>query len=521
MASAAPKAGSARQSETAITSKAGRPALAVERRGLLTVAVMLAMIMQILDTTIANVALPHMESSLGATMDSVTWVLTSYLVATAVAIPITGWLADKIGSRNLFIFAVAAFIVASMLCGASQNLGQMVLFRFLQGLAAAFIGPLSQTVMIDINPPERHAKAMSIWGMGVMVGPIMGPVLGGWLTENYNWRWVFYVNLPVGLITLAMLWALLPARPQRERRFDLFGFSMLAIALTAFQLMLDRGNHLDWFQSPEIWIEAGACVAALWVFLVHIVTGKHPLFERELVTNANLMTSLIFMVVMGVVMFSSMALLPPLLQTLYGYPVIDTGFLLAARGFGVLASMWMAGRLVGLIDPRILVAIGMSIAAWSLWYMTGWSLEMNYWPIVISGVVQGLGIGLVFIPLNTIAFATLDPSLRPDGAGLLNLLRSIGAAAGISVVSTLLARNTQISHSDLASHITDSTLSSISSAMVDRLPGAGETVMSAVNAMVSRQALMIAYLDDFWLMAILTIAAVPLAIFLKKPRKQA
>jgi len=495
----------------------GKPELEVAYPGLLTVAVMLAMIMQILDTTIANVALPHMQSSLGATLDSINWVLTSYLIATAVAIPITGWLADRFGSRNLFIAAVTGFVLSSMLCGAAANLEQMVLFRFLQGISAAFIGPLSQTVMIDINAPEDRAKAMAIWGMGVMVGPIMGPVLGGWLTENYEWRWVFYVNVPFGIVTLGLLWALLPSRPQRERRFDRFGFITLAVALTALQLMLDRGNQQDWFDSIEIWIELAICVGAAWMFLIHILGNEHGLFERALITNRNLVTSLFFMVVIGVVMFTSMALLPPMLQRLFDYPVIDTGLILAARGLGMLAAMWLSGRLVTRLDPRILVGTGLSIAALSLWMMTRWSLEMDWHPVVLSGVVQGFGIGLVFIPLNTIAFATLDVQYRPDGSGMLNLSRSVGAAIGISLVSAVLAMNVQVSHQDLAQHVTDSSLSTIDSTMVERFPGMGDGVFPVIDAMVNRQALMIGYLDDFWMLMWMTLASVPLALLLRRP----
>lgn len=342
----------------------------VRYRGLLTIAVMGASIMQILDTTIANVAIPHMQSALGATSETVTWVLTSYILASAIAMPITGWLADRVGRRELFLAAIAGFIVASMACGAAQSLEQMVVFRFLQGIFAAFIAPLSQSVMLDINPPERHARAMSIWGMGIMIGPIMGPVLGGWLTESVNWRWVFYVNLPVGLVTLALMWALLPAMRGRDRRFDLFGFSMLALGLAALQLMLDRGAHLDWFDSAEIWIELGVAIACLWIFLVHLFTARAPLFSRAMLTDRNLVTAMGFMIVIGIVMFASMALLPPMLQNLFGWPVIDTGLVLAVRGIGILISMWIAGQLLGRIDARWLVGSGLAIAAFSLWQMS-------------------------------------------------------------------------------------------------------------------------------------------------------
>jgi DHA2 family multidrug resistance protein len=490
----------------------------VRYRGLLTVAVMGASIMQILDTTIANVAIPHMQSSLGATSETVNWVLTSYIIASAVAMPITGWLADRIGRRQLFLAAIMGFIITSMMCGAAQNLEEMVIFRFLQGICAAFIGPLSQSVMLDINPPERHARAMSIWGMGIMIGPILGPMLGGWLTEQASWRWVFYVNLPVGLLTLAMMWALLPATRRTNRRFDLFGFSMLALGLAALQLMLDRGANEDWFASAEIWIEMGVALACLWMFVVHMITARDPLFNRRMMRDRNLLTAMGFMIVIGVVMFASMALLPPMLQRLFGWPVIDTGWVLAVRGVGILISMWIAGQLIGRIDARWLVGSGLIIAAYSLWQMSHWSLAMGMGPVVISGLGQGLGMGLIFIPLNTMAFATLGPQHRTDGASLLNLFRSIGASVGISIVTTLLGVNTQTSHADLAAHITSSSVSLIDASTADRFGVMGDAVMQMVNAEINRQAAMIAYIDDFWLMMWVTLASVPLVLLLRPPK---
>lgn len=490
----------------------------VRYRGLLTVAVMGASVMQILDTTIANVAIPHMQSSLGATSETVNWVLTSYIIASAVAMPITGWLADRIGRRQLFLAAVAGFIVASMACGAAQNLEEMVAFRFLQGISAAFIGPLSQSVMLDINPPERHARAMSIWGMGIMVGPILGPILGGWLTEQANWRWVFYVNLPVGLLTLAMMWTLLPATRTVSRRFDLFGFSMLALGLAALQLMLDRGANQDWFNSTEIWIELGVSLACLWMFVIHLLTARAPLFNRAMLTDRNLVTAMGFMIVIGVVMFSSMALLPPMLQRLFDWPVIDTGLVLAVRGVGILLSMWVAGQLLGKIDARWMVGTGLVVASYSLWQMSHWSLMMGSWPVVVSGLVQGVGMGLIFIPLNTMAFATIPPQYRTDGSSLLNLFRSVGASVGISVVTTLLGANTQTSHEDLAQHITNSSVSLLDPSTADRFGIVGDTALAMVNAEINRQAAMVAYIDDFWLMMWITLAAVPLVMLLRPPR---
>jgi len=490
----------------------------IRYRGLLTVAVMGASIIQILDTTIANVAIPHMRAALGATSETVNWVLTSYIIAAAVAMPITGWLADRIGRRRLFLGAVTGFIMASMACGAAQNLEEMVIFRFLQGISGAFIGPLSQSVMLDINPPERHARAMSIWGMGIMIGPIMGPVLGGWLTESVNWRWVFYVNLPVGLVTLALMWALLPATKTRQRKFDLFGFSMLALGLASLQLMLDRGAQKDWFESTEIWIELGVSVACLWMFVIHLVTGRETLFNRQMLRDRNLVTAMGFMIVIGIVMFASMALLPPMLQNLFGWPVIDTGWVLAVRGVGILMSMWAAGQLLGKVDARWMVGTGLLVAALSLWQMSHWSLEMGMQPVIVSGLVQGIGMGLVFIPLNTMAFATIPPQYRTDGSSLMNLLRSIGGSVGISIVTTLLGANIQRSHEDMVAHITNSSTSLLDASTADRFGIVGDTAMAMVNAEINRQAAMVAYIDDFWLMMWVTLAALPLVFLLRPPK---
>ncbi len=498
---------------------AGQAALPVRNKGLLTFGVMLATIMQILDTTIANVALPHMQTSLGATADTITWVLTSYIVASAIAIPITGWVSDRIGSRNLFLISIVGFIIASALCGAAQSLEQMVLFRILQGIAAAFMNPLSQTVMLDINRPQDQQKAMAVWGMGIMIGPILGPVLGGWLTENFNWRWVFYVNLPLGLICLVILWWLLPSRPVRKRAFDVFGFSLLAVGIGALQLMLDRGQHADWFSSPEIWIETLVAGTAIWMFVVHMATGKNPMFERSLWKNRNLVTALAFMQVVGVVMMATMALLPPMLQSLYGYPVIDTGLLMMPRGVGVLVTMGLSARLVARgIDPRLLVGSGFALAAWSLYDMTTWSLEMGATPFIVAGLIQGLGMGLIFMPLNGMAFATLPPHQRTEAASLTNLSRNIGASIGISLVTTILARSTQVSHADLAPNITAERLQTLDPGLLANFGSQTDALLAMANAEVTRQAAMIAYLNDFHAMMIVTAASIPLVLFLKRPK---
>lgn len=482
--------------------------------------IMTASLLQILDTTIANVAIPHMQASLGATPDEISWVLTSYIVASAVAMPITGWLADRVGSRRLFILSTAGFVIASMLCGMAQNITEMVLFRALQGMTGAFISPLSQAAMLDINKPSRQAQMMAVWGMGIMVGPILGPIIGGYLTENYNWRWVFYVNVPLGAIALAILFVGLPSRVVSNRRFDMFGFAMIAIAIGALQLMLDRGNQLDWFDSAEIWIYAMAIASAVWIGAIHFGTTKQAtLFNPALFANRNYLVALLFMLALGMVMFATMALLPTMLQRLFGYSVIATGWVLVPRGIGTLIGMQLSSVLLRKgFDPRKIVMTGFSLATLSFWQMSGWSLDIDQSFIVVSGLIQGLGMGLCFMPLNSVAFATLPPALRTEGSSLLNLFRSLGASVGISITTALLARNLQQSHSDLSAHVTASVTELIDFSAIDRFQQLGTTAISMVDAQVNRQAAMIAYIDNFHLMMWLSLAAIPLALLLRTTR---
>lgn len=492
--------------------------LPVDNNLLLTFGIMLASLLQILDTTIANVAIPHMQSSLGATSDEISWVLTSYIVAVAVAMPITGWLADRIGSRRLFLLSVAGFVLSSMLCGMAQNVTQMVLFRALQGATGAFIGPLSQAAMIDTNKPSRQPQMMALWGMGIMVGPILGPLLGGWLTENWNWRSVFYVNVPLGIVSLAVMAAALPSRPLIRRRFDGLGFALVAVALTSIQLLLDRGNHIDWFDSLEAWIYVFLAVSASWIAIIHLSTTEEPLFDRHLFADSNFIVAAAFSFAIGVIMFATMALLPPMLQRLFGYGVIDTGQALMPRGLGTLITMQIAGVLVRRgVDPRMLMGLGFGIAGISLWEMSSWSLQTDYSHIAASGFIQGLGMGLVFIPLNASAFATLQPRLRTDGSSVLNLARSIGSSVGISIVTVLLARNLQRSHSEIGSNVTASFTDLIDFSSLDRFQSLGEAGLRMLDAEVNRQAAMIAYIDDFYLMMWLSFAAVPLVLLMRKP----
>jgi MFS transporter, DHA2 family, multidrug resistance protein len=341
-------------------------------------------------------------------------------------------------------------------------------------------------------------------------------VLGGWLTDNYNWRWVFLVNLPIGVLCAFLMLRFMPKAETHRRKFDLFGFALLAIALGGLQMFLDRGEQKDWLQSWEIIIELGLAVSAAWMFVVHIATAKNPLFERSMFADRNFSTGLLFMAVTGVLLLAGLALLPPLLQNLYGYSVLQSGFLTAPRGVGTLISMLLAGRLVGKIDSRVLVGIGVTLMGVSLWMMTGFAIDQPSRPVIMSGVVQGLGLGLIFVPLQSLAFETLAPKMRTTAAALLNLSRNIGGSVGISVVSAQLVRMTQVAHADIASHVTDQTIPTADPTLLQTIAPQGDIALAIMNAEVTRQALFIAYLDDFKLMMLVTFAVLPLLLLMKR-----
>ncbi|GGE41339.1 EmrB/QacA family drug resistance transporter [Primorskyibacter flagellatus] len=492
-----------------------KPNVVVAAPGLLTASIMVATVMQVLDTTIANVALPHMASSLGATQEEITWVLTSYIVASAIATPLTGWSADRIGRRSVFLGAIAGFILTSVLCGIATSLPEMVVFRIFQGVFGAAIIPLAQATLLDINPKEKIGQAMAIYGAGIMVGPIVGPTLGGYLTEVFNWRYVFFINLPVGILALFGVAAFMPKEATRERRFDIMGFAYLAVAVGSLQLMLDRGQSAGWFESVEIILYAGLMISGLWAFVIHCWGAKDPFVDLAMFRDRNFVMGLMFIFLIGMTLFSGLALLPPLLQKLMGYPVITTGLVMAPRGVGTMISMILVGRLVGRFDPRALVLCGLAMTAWSLHMMSGFETGMDSRLIILSGVLQGFGLGFVFVPLSTLTFATIATRFRGDATAMFSLVRNMGSGAGISIVTVVLARMSTVNHEELAA-----TLTAQSGAVRDTVPGLlqGTPLYAAVaDALVSQQAAMLAYIDNFFLMLILTLATVPIVLFLRKP----
>ena len=494
----------------AIAAQDGAP---VPHRVLITVSVMLASIMQAIDNTIANVALPRIQGSLSATQDQMAWVLTSYIIAAAITIPLTGWLAAQFGRKRVFLVSVVGFTIFSAFCGLAQTLPQIVIGRLLQGACGAALIPMSQAVLLDINPRSRHAKAMALWVMGVTVGPILGPALGGWLTENYNWRWVFYINVPFGILSFFGIAAFMPETAIRKSRFDFFGFATLSLAIGALQLMLDRGELRDWFNSTEIRVEAMVAVVGLYLFVVHMLSTTRTAFlSPALFLDRNFLAGNAFIFIVGLVLFATLALVPTLLQDLLDYPVVLTGLVTAPRGIGSMLALVAVGRLVGRMDTRYIIAAGFAITAFSLWQMTGFYLQMDSATVVWSGLAQGLGTGLVYTPLAAVTFATLSPHLRNEGTAFFNLLRNLGSSIGISAVETLLARHTQAMHSRLAEHVTPY------GDFMHRLPPSALSTtqgLAALDHEVTRQAAMIAYNNDFKLMMVLALVSIPFVALLK------
>jgi MFS transporter, DHA2 family, multidrug resistance protein len=484
----------------------------VANRGLLVVSVMLATLMQALDTTIANVALPNMQGSLSATQDQVSWVLTSYIVAAAIATPATGWLASVMGRRRLLLIAIGGFTIASILCGVATNISQMVAFRLLQGLFGAALVPISQSTLLDVFPREKHGAAMAMWGMGVMIGPILGPPLGGWLTDAYSWHWVFLINVPIGALGIFGVAASLPSDDTKPSRFDWRGFGFLAMGIGALQLFLDRGEQQDWFSSVEIQIEAALAFLGFYLYVVHWLSSDKPFLNLGLFKDRNFLASNIFIFVLGVVLFATMALLPPFLQNLMNYPVVTTGILLAPRGVGTLIAMMMVGRLMARgADARLIAAIGMALTVYSLWQMVHFGIDVPPGLVVTAGVIQGFGLGLVFVPISTVAYSTLPSSARTEAAGIFSLMRNIGSSVGISIVITLLSRNTQINHAEIAERVTPYSYAHLPA--IWNMQSTASLV--ALNGEVTRQASAIAFLNDFWLMMVMTLIAIPLLLLLR------
>ncbi|HEX2940931.1 MAG TPA: DHA2 family efflux MFS transporter permease subunit [Rhodopila sp.] len=493
----------------------------VPHRMIITLCTVGATLMQALDQTIANVALPYMQGSLSATYDEITWVLTSYITAAAIMTAPVGWLAARFGRKYLFITCLVGFTVTSMMCGAAQSLYQMVAFRLLQGVFGAALVPLSQATMMDIYPVEQRGKAMAIWGVGVMVGPILGPTLGGYLTEMYNWRFVFYINLPFGILATLGLVFFMPRSFQNfSMKFDWIGFGVLSLGIGGLQMMLDRGQDQDWFTSNEVIAEAILGGLGVYLFVVHMITAKKPFIPPVLFKDRNFAAGLMLMFATGTILVSSSSLMAPWLQNLANYPVETAGLIMAPRGIGTMAAMLTGGRLATKIDPRKLMACGVLALAWSMWEQTGWTPDVAQWRIVITIIIQGCGLGFVFLPLQVLAFSTLPPQYRTDGTSLFSLFRNIGAAVGVSVSSALLAHNTQILHEQIGSYVTPFNRALQTNSVIRQAWNPAHTHGAAVlDQMVNMQAQIIAYIDDYRFMIFTTLPSLLLLLLLRRPRQ--
>ena len=494
------------------------PSGGMSRVGLIvvTACTMLATLMQALDSTIANVALPYMQGTMAASQDEINWVLTSYIVATAIMTAPTGFLTSRFGRTRLFIMSIAGFTIASVFCGMAQSLAQIVIFRILQGGFGAALVPLSQSVLYEIYPAEKRGSAMALWGVGVQVGPVLGPILGGWLTENYSWRWVFYVNVPFGILAaVGLLTCLKETAHSKSVKIDWVGFGALSLAIAAFQIMLDRGEQLDWLSSPEIITEA--CLAGLgfYIFMVQSLMAPKSFLSPKLFTDMNFVAGLVFIFIVGLILFATLALQAPYLQTLMNYPVITAGVVLAPRGVGTMLAMVLAGWLVGRVDVRTLIALGFILSAYSLYEMTRWTPDISEWTIISVGFVQGVSVGFVFVPLSTVVFSTLPVSLRTEATGIYSLMRNLGSAIGISVTGALLQINTQVNHASIAARITPFNRALQSGAAARFWNPETMSGAAALNQEVTRQATIIGYINDFKLMLILSIIALPFVFVIR------
>jgi DHA2 family multidrug resistance protein len=484
----------------------------------ITACLVLASLMNAIDSTIANVALPHMQGSFSASQDQMAWVLTSYIVSAAIMTPLSGWLGARIGYKPVFLISIAGFTIASMLCGSATSLAEIVAFRLLQGLCGASVTPLSQAVMLDLFPPRAIGQVMALWGAASLLGPIIGPLLGGWLTDNFSWRWVFYINLPLGIVSFVGVWLLTEHEPgSRRGAFDFLGFGALAVFIGGLQLALDRGPTQDWFSSPEIWIETICAAIGFYVFIVHTLAARNPFFDRALALDRNFVLANFYNATLGLLLFSTLALQPPMIQGLLGYSVFGAGLIMSPRGLGTLASMLVVGQLVGRVDIRVLMMVGLTLLAISMMQMSHFSLQMDSRLFIVSGLFQGVGMGLMFVPITALGFVTLSPHLRGQATSAFALVRSLGQSVGISLAEAMLTNRAAVAHGDLAAAV-QATSPALAAGLPPQMNPATASGLLDLNAEISRQAAMVGYVDVFHVGLLATLAMMPLVFFLRPPK---
>jgi DHA2 family multidrug resistance protein len=486
----------------------------------ITISLILAVLMQALDTTIANIALPYMQGAVSANQDEIAWVLTSYIVASAIMMPPTGFLATRFGIKRVLLVCIAGFTIASMLCGAAQSLAQIVVFRCLQGALGASLIPLVQTVLFNINPPERQGRAMSVFSVAIMAAPVLGPVVGGWLTSDYSWRAVFYVNLPIGVLAfLGTLVSLPESKVNSNFRLDWFGFATLSLAIGAFQILLDRGSEQDWFSSREIIVESVLAALAFYLFLVHIFAARTPFIRPALFSDRNFVAGTLFSTSVGITSFAALSLQPPFLQGLMNEPIITAGLIMGPRGFGTIASMLLVGRLIGRLDTRIILFAGLITTAWAFDAMSYWTPNVSNMTIMLTGIIQGGGQGMIMVPLTALSLSTLESEHRAEGAGVYNLARNLGSSVGVSVVNSLLTYSVQVNHADITNDVTAFNRVLASPHVATYWSPFMPAGRAALDAIINQQAQTIAYDDDFKFLMFATLVTLPLLLLMRKPER--
>jgi DHA2 family multidrug resistance protein len=496
------------------------------------IAVMFATFMEVLDTTVVNVSLPHIAGSLSASVDEAAWALTSYLVANAVILPMTGWLASFFGRKRTLMAAVMGFTVASFACGLAPNLGMLIFFRIIQGATGGALQPLSQAVMLEAFPPQDRGKAMAFWGLGIVVAPMLGPVIGGWLTDNYSWRWVFYINLPVGLASLFMTrWFIFdpPYLRRVHRGIDYWGIGMLALGVGALQMVLDKGQEEDWFESHWIALLAAVAATALIVFVIHEWRTRDPVVHLRVFKNRTYAAGVFLMTVLGFVLYASLLLVPVFLQTLLGYPALAAGIAMAPRGLGSFLMMPVVGTVLGRFDPRKVLGVGICGAAWTLYALSRLNLQAGYWDIFWPQFVQGVSLAMIFVPLTT---ATMDPIPREEmgnATSMFNLMRNLGGSFGIAGATTYLFRRQQFHTHLLGADVNpfNPQVQQVRQGIETAMIAHGADPVTAVRqsyvslwGMVQRQASMVSFVDTFLVMAVVFLLVLPLLLAMKRPKHQ-
>src|SRR5689334_16020790 len=485
-------------------------------------AVILATMLYSIDWTIASVALPHMRGTFSATQDQISWVITSYIVASAVMMPTGAFLSARFGRKRVFVCAVTGFVLASILCGSADTLAGEVIARVLQGMSGAFLVPLSQSIMLDTYPPEKHTRMMGYWGVGSVFGPVVGPTLGGYLTEYSDWRWIFWINVPIGLLALVGVIAFLPeTKKDPGKKLDVFGFVTLALAIGALQMMFDRGQRYDWFESPEILLEAAIGALGLYLFAAHSLTHRGPFLDPRLLFVRGYALGIAFVFLYGLITVPPMVMMPPFMQDMRGMPVDTIGLLQSPRGFGLVVSMFAGGSLTHVLGPRLLIGVGFSCLALAGFEMSSWTIEVGTWPIVWTGFLQGVGAGIIWVPLQSVIFPNLAPSQRTEAASVMNLMRSVGSSIGVSLALTMLTRTAAGARSVLVESVTPYH-EALRRADVARYWDIGSvTGLAQIDRQVDLQAAMIGYAAEFRLLAYFAIAALPLLVLIRKPRPAA